>query len=825
MGDPVPAPAAAQSAPAVPPGPALLLPMDRDASASAPRPWEHAGAAYPAPLSVVLAACVGVLARHADCGDVRLRLRDHRGSPDGSACRTVALTVKLSDNPPLSLLARRIATALASPAPHPSPLEGVESRAGGGLAVELVVAVHAEWPRETDDSGLTLSVSQAGDGWRVGARHDGSAYTAEAGRRLLGHVGALLDAGLRAPATPVRALEMLTARERRTMLRAWNATATPLEHDQPLHTHIARQAQRDPEAVALVAHGLTLTRGEMDRRARQLAARLAARGVGPGSLVGLCMAATTDLLVAQLATLRAGAAYLPMDPEYPAERLALMRRLGGCDLILADGNPAERLPVAADGPLLVDALPDAREDAERAELDNAGPEDLCYVIFTSGSTGDPKGIEVRHRGVANNLLDINRRLGVGSADSVLAVSPPGFDMSVYETLGMAIAGGRVILPALAERKDPGRWVELLDTHAVTIWNSAPALLELVLAHARAGGRTLPALRAAMVGGDWIDTTLARRLRAVAPHARLIALGGATESSIHSTWHEVTEEHRHWPSVPYGRPMANQRAYILDQALQPTPIGVPGELFLAGVGLARGYRGRPDLTAERFISWSHGPVKHERLYRTGDLAVYHADGEIELLGRVDFQVKVNGVRVELGEVEHRLRAHPDVREAACVAAGGRLRGFVTPQPGRAPDPEQVRRHVAASLPAAMTPSTVVVREFLPLSPNGKIDRRALRDADVGCDDPPSLASAAGALEARVLRVWTSVLGTPCEDVDADFFALGGGSFDVMRVMAELAPGLPPMELLRHPTARALARRLRQQEDGVRAESRPPAPDIG
>ncbi|HWM02646.1 MAG TPA: AMP-binding protein, partial [Actinophytocola sp.] len=400
------------------------------------------------------------------------------------------------------------------------------------------------------------------------------------------------------------------------------------------------------------------------------------------------------------------------------------------------------------------------------------------VIHTSGSTGVPKPIALRHRGVMNNLADLNSRFEIGQGDSVLALSSTSFDMSVYEFLGITIAGGTLVMPDLDRSRDPAHWAELLMAEQMSIWNSAPALLGLLLDYLdQAGIRSLPALRLAMLSGDWVPVTMPGQLRAVAPGMRIAVLGGAAEASIYTTLHEVGTVDPARPSLPYGRPMANQRTYILDAAGQPVPPGVPGELYLAGIGLARGYLDQPERTAERFVEWSHGDVR-DRLYRTGDLARFDADGMIELLGRLDFQVKINGLRVELGEIEAVLRTHPAVRQTAVVARDGRLVAYVVAEGTL--DTDELRALAAERLPEYMVPRALLTLASLPLSPNGKLDRAALPAPDFGTD---AGYRAPGSAAERVLAgVYAEVLGRPRIGVDDDFVALGGDSIRTIQVVS-------------------------------------------
>ncbi|MER7991174.1 amino acid adenylation domain-containing protein [Streptomyces noursei] len=668
----------------------------------------------------------------------------------------------------------------------------------------------AEGPHE-----LALRVRRASAHLDVEVHYDEALFDSATARRLLDHYATLLAAALAEPTRKVSTLPLLTAEEQKTILVDWNSTGADLGYEDCLHRRFEERAAQTPQAIAL-SHGTDQwTFARVDQAANQLAHHLLEVGVEPGARVGLCLDRSSDLLVSLLAVLKAGGAYVPLDPDYPARRLATMVDGAGCVAMVSRGDLSANLGAAADSgqtPLVLldrDAPVIEGRSTRRPDVD-VTPDDLCYVIFTSGSTGRPKPIALRHRGVLNNLADLNSRYGVGAGDKVLALSSPSFDMSVYEMVGMTIAGGTVVLPDRERIKDPEHWAALLTEHGVTVWNSAPALLELLVAQAeRDGAVAFPALRLAMLGGDWIPVTLPDRVRRVAPALRFIALGGATESSIHSTLYEVTRTDPAWTSIPYGRPMANQRTYILDPAGQPVPIGVPGDLHLAGTGLAQGYLNQPERTAERFLDWSYGPVSGERLYRTGDLARYRGDGQIELLGRLDFQVKVNGLRIELGEVESLLRNHPEVKDAVVAArpdaVGDRqLVGYVVPRDPNALDAAELRDHLAAVLPAYMVPATTVVLDALPLSPNGKLDRTALPAPDQAHVQPvPDDDAPRGHWERRIAEVWQEGLGVERVGRDADFFALGGDSMKAVRSIAKIGAPLKWADLYRHPVLKDLA----------------------
>ncbi|MFF9012028.1 amino acid adenylation domain-containing protein [Streptomyces sp. NPDC014870] len=621
-------------------------------------------------------------------------------------------------------------------------------------------------------------------------------FDRETALRFLASYVTLLEDGLGDPERPVARLRLLPDGELRRMLVDWNDTATELPHAVCLHTAFEERAAAAPDAPALIGPGRTWTYREVDEAANRLAHRLRELGVGPDGRVGICLDRSAELLVAVLGVLKAGGAYVPLDPDYPRQRLATMVAGTSCAVVVSRSGPAGSLPAADDeaaAPVLVLDRDEALLAAYPAHRPEGGatPDDLAYVIHTSGSTGAPKPIALRHRGVMNNIADLNSRFGVGPGDRVLALSSPSFDMSVYEFLGLTTAGGTVVLTEPERAKDPEHWAELLAAHRVTVWNSAPALLDMVVEHLEStGAEPLPDLRLALLGGDWIPVSLPDRTRSVAPALRFVALGGATESSIHSTIYEVVKTDARWTSIPYGRPMANQRTYILDEALQPVPPGVPGELHLAGIGLAREYLGRPEQTAERFFTWSHGEVSDERLYKTGDVARHGPDGLIELLGRADFQVKLHGLRIELGEIEAVFRAHENVREAVVTAppdgAGDRrLVAYLVPEAGRSVDLAEVGAHASRSLPGFMVPGTVLVLPELPLTPNGKVDRKALPEPPEGVGEPRApYTPPATETEKTVAGIFANVLGASRIGADSGFFAVGGNSLQAMRAVTRL-----------------------------------------
>ncbi|TPQ17472.1 non-ribosomal peptide synthetase [Streptomyces sporangiiformans] len=664
-------------------------------------------------------------------------------------------------------------------------------------------------------------------GEKAELHYDAELFEHTTALRLLDHYRTLLVDGLRHPDRTVNRLRLLGDEELRRTLVEWNRTETELPNQGCLHEAFEARADSAPEAVAVVHGDERLTYRQVNAAANRLAHHLRSLGVGPDLRVGLCLDRSAQLLVAELAVLKAGGAYVPLDPDYPAQRIAAMVAGTSCTVMISREELTGNLPEGGEqSPPLVLLDRDADVLARLPEHNPgrvADPDHLCYIIHTSGSTGAPKPIALHHRGVLNNIADLNSRYGVGPGDGVLALSSPSFDMSVYEFLGLTIAGGTVIVPDAGRTKDPGHWAELLVAEDVTVWNSAPALLNLLTDHLeQTGAEPLPRLRLALLGGDWVPVTLPDRVRAVAPDLRFVVMGGATESSIHSTIHEVDKVDPDWTSIPYGRPMANQRTYILDDALQPVPPGVPGELYLAGTGLARGYLDQPERTAERFLDWSYGDVvRGERLYRTGDAARFGQDGLIELIGRKDFQVKIHGLRVELGEIETVLRSHPGVRQSVVVARSNRLVAYVVPEDtdsdavGGTVDTAALLSLAADRLPEYMVPSAVVALERLPLTPNGKLDRLGLPEPEF----TTAAYRAPGSAEEKILAaVYAEVLGVDRVGADDDFLAAGGDSIRAIQVVTRArARGLEvtPRQILQCRTVAALAQAATGADAGAAA----------
>ncbi|MGW0841591.1 amino acid adenylation domain-containing protein [Streptomyces sp. NPDC002787] len=599
-------------------------------------------------------------------------------------------------------------------------------------------------------------------------------------QRMAGRLARLLEQVAVAPDTPVRDLEVLEEAERESVLVRWNDTG----HDVPATTLpelFRAQVARTPDALALVHDDQRLTYAELDARVERTARVLAGMGVGPERTVAVALPRSVDLVVALLAVHRAGGAYLPLDADQPRERMALMLE--------------EARPVC----VVEDALPQGPE----GELPTTyAPSSPAYVIYTSGSTGRPKGVVVPHEGIVNRLLWMRDAYGLGADDRVLQKTPSGFDVSVWEFFWPLITGAALVVARPEGHKDPAYLAELIREQGVTTAHFVPSMLQVFLEEPTVARCT--SLRRVLCSGEALPLPVAERFHAVLP-AQLHNLYGPTEASVDVTAGQVVPGA---DRVVIGRPVWNTRAYVLDAALRPVPPGVAGELYLAGVQLARGYLDRPGLTAERFVADPCGGPG-ARMYRTGDLARWRPDGTLDFLGRSDHQVKIRGVRVEPGEIEAVLARHGSVAHTVVVPHEQRLVAYVVPVTGQTADPAVLRAHTAAALPEHMVPAAVVVLDALPLTPNGKLDRRALPAPDFGAGSGTG-GRARDPREEILCGLFADVLGVDRVGVDDDFFALGGHSLLAMRLVAGVRAAFGAEVSLRAvfdaPTVTRLARRL-------------------
>lgn len=622
---------------------------------------------------------------------------------------------------------------------------------------------------------------------------------------LLGHLLTLLEAAAADPEAPVARLPLLDEEERQRILYDWNDSAIALPDATALHRLFERRAAATPDAPAVTFRSTTISYGELNGRANRLARRLRAEGAGPGDRVAISLDRGIDLFVAMWAVLKAGAAYVPLDPAYPQDRL---------DHMLRDS----RSKLLVDADYLRGPLPSDRSDLP---LVNTGS-DAAYVIYTSGSTGKSKGVVVTHDNLVHAVAMWQHAYRLDPGWTYQQAASFSFDMFVGETLRALCTGGRLVVVPRETLLDPAELYDLMRAEHVQCTELVPAVLRNLLVHAEQSGRGLDFVRLLIGGGEkWHvrEYDLARRL--VGPGNRVVNAYGVTEATVDNVYfdgpvHHLADE----APLPIGRPFPNNRVYVLDAHGRPVPPGVVGELYLGGLGVAAGYHDRPELTADRFVPDPYAPEPGARMYRTGDSARYHLGGDVDFLGRLDDQVKVNGYRVELGEVEAALGALPDV--VACAVAVhtppsgiARLVGYVVTHSALPPDETLIRDALGITLPVHMVPARLMGLRALPLTPNGKLDRRKLPPP--GDDGGRTSGSAPRTpLEEHIAAAWKEVLGVEGIGIDDSFFALGGDSFGALRLIRRIEPAPTLVELYQHPTVRRLAALLEARDSAAVAE---------
>ncbi|MEW1646160.1 non-ribosomal peptide synthase/polyketide synthase [Streptomyces sp. NPDC091219] len=637
-------------------------------------------------------------------------------------------------------------------------------------------------------------VEQGEDGIRCWIEYSADLFDESTAELLALRLESLLGQIATDPDRRIGALDVLRDDERALVLTDWNDTARTIP-DLTLPELFRAQVARTPEATALVFEDTTLTYAELDLRVERLAHTLAARGARPEAVVAVALPRSLALVTALLAVHRAGAAYLPLDTGYPAQRLAHT---------LADARPVclittegVALPETDVPTLTVDADGTPDHPAHAPLPTTHDPRHPAYVIYTSGSTGRPKGVTVPHQGIANRLSWMQDTYRLDADDRVLQKTPAGFDVSVWEFFWPLITGATLVVARPEGHQDPVYLAELISRQHITTAHFVPSMLRAFLDEPAAARCT--GLLNVMCSGEALPAPLAARFHRILPGSRLHNLYGPTEASVDVTAHEVPADPA---TVPIGRPVWNTRTYVLDAGLRPVPPGVAGELYLAGAQLARGYLGRPALTAERFVADPYATGPGARMYRTGDLARWTRDGTLEYLGRADDQVKLRGFRIELGEIESVLAAHESVAHATVVLRDERLVAYVVPD-GTA-DPARLRAHTAGLLPDHMVPAAVVILDALPLTPNGKLDRRALPAPDFAAEVTDTRPRTP--LEETLCALVADVLGLERVGVEDDFFSLGGDSIVAMQLVARArAAGLAfsPRDVFRHKSAAGLA----------------------
>ncbi|NOK09188.1 non-ribosomal peptide synthetase, partial [Corallococcus exercitus] len=790
------------------------------------------------PFMVLLAAWQTLLARHAGQDDVLVgtpvagRDRAELEGLIGLFVNTLVLRARLGANPSFRELLQQVReTTLGAYAHQAVPFEKLvdavqpQRDLGRSPLFQVMLALQEDpLPElrlpglalrmlEAEGAGaqfdLKLSLTDAATGFAGTLEYNTDLFDAATVARWVEHLDVLVAGAVAHPETRVKDLPLMAEAEQRRLLVDWNATARDYPLEGTLHGLVEAQVARTPDAVAVDFEGARLTYRELDGRANQLARALRARGVGPEVRVGVCAERSLELVIALLGVLKAGGAYVPIDPSAPADRLTYQVEDSAVAVLLTQQHLRPLLSVGSTSVLCLDAdWPQVASLSPEPVVSGVGAEHLAYVIYTSGSTGRPKGAMNTHAGIRNRLFWMQEAYGLEPRDVVLQKTPFSFDVSVWEFFWPLMTGARLVVAKPGGHQDAAYLVDVMAREGVTTLHFVPSMLQVFLEEP--GLERCTALRRVVCSGEALPLDLKDRCldRLGVP---LHNLYGPTEAAVDVTaW--TCERHDGRRSVPIGRPVANTRIHVLDASLRPVPVGIAGELYIGGVQVGRGYLGRPALTAERFIPDPYGP-RGARLYRTGDQARVLADGSIEYLGRLDFQVKVRGFRIELGEVESALGQCDGVRESVVVVredAPGtkRLVAYVV---GQGMTAEGLREALKARLPEYMVPAAFVVLDALPLSPNGKVDRKALPKPEATAEAAEAYEAPRTRTEETLASVWARVLGVKRVGVKENFFALGGDSILSIQVVAKAGQAglkVTPKQLFQHPTVEQLAKVVEQ-----------------
>jgi amino acid adenylation domain-containing protein len=735
---------------------------------------------------------------------------------------TAALLHRYSDRS--QLVVGYVAGAEAEPQPIPLQVTGdltfakLLERVRAALAdqseedhdarqTDVVVSIGGE-PAPDPSHESWLYARRGANGLDLAVRGSGASAHADGGGSLVGHLRTLLNAALADQSTPIAALPVLTEPERRRLLIDFNDCAAPYPRA-CLQELIAQQARRTPKAIAVQYEDEQLSYAELEARANQLSHHLLDLGVAPEVLVGICTRRSLEMVIGLLGVLKAGGAYVPIDPTYPADRQAYM---------LSDS----RAPVIVTQEALRDSLPPG--EAQIVCLDTdwpviarrptdppavvTDPEQLAYVIYTSGSTGKPKGVQIPHRALVNFLTSMRQRPGLAARDVLVAVTTLSFDIAGLELYLPLTTGARVVIAPAEATEEPRALSALMERAHATIMQATPTTWRMLIDSGWPGRVGMKAL----CGGEALPVALANRL--VGAGLELWNMYGPTETTIWSTCARVATPGE---GLTIGRPIANTTLYILDAMMAPVPVGVAGELWIGGDGVARGYRRRRDLTDDRFVAHPFDQTPGARIYRTGDLARYRSDGTVEFLGRIDHQVKIRGFRIELGEIETVLANHAGIVDAVVVARGSgaeaELAAYVTARQ-KPVSAHELRRYLGQTLPAYMIPSTVTTLEAFPLTPNGKIDRKALPEPVHERSGEHELVAPRTAMERRLASIWERELGIRPIGMGDNFFDLGVTSIVAARLFAaiehDLGDSLPLGAIFKAPTIETLARLIADGE---------------
>ncbi|MTJ18651.1 non-ribosomal peptide synthetase [Dolichospermum sp. UHCC 0299] len=762
----------------------------------------------------------------------------------GFFVNTLVMRSNLSENPSFAELLTRVRSMALSAYAHQNlPLEMLvealqpERDLSHTPLFQVMFALQNPYLSEVELSGLsisslpiegatakfdlTLAMENTGNGLIGVWEYNTDLFDASTIERMTGHFLTLLSSIVANPLEQISQLPLLTEPEKQQLLIEWNHTQVDYPVDQCIHQLFEQQVRRTPDAVAVVFEEQQLTYHELNCRANQLAHYLQSLGVGADVLVGICVERSWEMIVGLLGILKAGGAYVPLDPEYPPERLSFILTDTQVKVLLTQQQLVNKLPAHTAQLVCLDTdLEKITQNSNSNPVNTATSPNLAYVIYTSGSTGQPKGVLVNHHHVTRLFAATNSWYKFNSQDVWTMFHSYAFDFSVWEIWGALLYGGRLVVVPYLLTRSPESFYKLLSQEQVTILNQTPSAFRQLIQAEQSIGMSNLNLRLVIFGGEALE------LESLQPwferhgdqKPQLVNMYGITETTVHVTYRPLSLDDLNRTASVIGRPIPDLQVYVLDQHLQPVPIGVPGEMYVGGEGVTRGYLHRDELTGQRFISNPFQRSKGgERLYRTGDLARYLPNGELEYLGRIDQQVKIRGFRIELGEIEGLLAQHPAVWESVVVVredepSNKRLVAYVVPQVAQAPTTAELRSFLKKKLPDYMIPNAIVILESLPLTSNGKIDRRSLPVPESRAGIEESLVAPRTPVEEKLAQIWAKVLRVEQVGIHDNFFELGGHSLLatqlVSRIRTSFKVELPLRSLFAAPTVAELAPSIQQ-----------------
>ena len=763
--------------------------------------------------TTLLAAFNVLLHRHSNQEDICI------GHGFGSAGRILPLRTQLDGNMPFSDLLQEVKRILLEAFEQPYiPVEELAEAVVKELDPSRNSLFQAMFNEQTTEGSfilpltqrpdLSFTISETASGPRGTVTYDTALFTPATIARIVGHYKTLLASLLSDPSQKIGALPMLTAAEEKDILVDFNATLTPYDHEKTLVDLFEEQVTRTPDHIALRHGDLTLTYEALNTRANRLARLLIDRGVRNEDSIGIVVTRGFDMIIGMFAILKAGGAYTPIDPEYPLDRQEYILRQSSVKLVLADQDYPLKEMIDQATFLRMDALQLDDYDTSDPHIHTA-PTQLAYTIYTSGSTGRPKGVMIEHHMAVNLVQWVNKEFSIGPNDSLLFITSMCFDLSVYDIFGILTAGATVVIANPDQIRDVTALHGMLTRYNITFWDSVPTTMDYMVRTLELAGKDYrqTTLRVVFMSGDWIPVDLPDRIRKYFPSTRVISLGGATEGTVWSNFYPVEKTLDSWSSIPYGRPLQNNFFYILNPQLQPMPVGAVGELYIGGVGVARGYANDEEKTDYSFVKDPFSDKAGGRMYRTGDLGRMSPDGNMEFIGRKDDQVKIRGFRVELGEIESVLKQSDAVKQAVVLAkpdADGkrRLVGYIVPN-GRF-NREMIMKHLQSKLPEYMVPGAWVELDSLPLTSNGKIDKKSLPNFNDKEQAKGQFSAPRNPTDKILVDIWQRAFGLKKIGIDDHFFERGGHSLIAVEIITDFdkqtGKNLPLAILYKYPTIR-------------------------